>query len=216
MDLSKTSCRARARSPVARLCDFATRKDTAGVARRSAAIALVIRLTSAGLAYFAQVVFARLMGQYEYGVFAYTWVWFLVFSAVATLGFGDSPVRYVAQLRERGEDAYLRGFIRFAPLVMLVSSVAFGALLIAALPLRRRPHRARLPDADGAHGGVDPLRLPAGLLRRPRPQLQLDDPRAPADLHPAPRPAPGPHGRGRLARLRGDGADRLRLPRSSP
>ena len=70
----------------------------------------------------------------EYGVFAYTWVWFLVFSAVATLGFGDSPVRYVAQLRERGEIAHLRGFIRFAPLTMLVASVAFGALLIALLP----------------------------------------------------------------------------------
>ena len=115
--------------------DFAARDDQAGVARRSAMIALVIRLTSAGLAYLAQVVFARLMGQYEYGVFAYTWVWFLVFSAIATLGFGDSPVRYVAQLRARGEDDYLRGFIRFAPSMMLASSVVFGVLLVAALPL---------------------------------------------------------------------------------
>lgn len=115
--------------------DFITANDTAAVARRSGAIALVIRLASAGLAYVAQVIFARLMGQYEYGVFAYTWVWFLVFSAIATLGFGDSPVRYVAQLRERGELAHLRGFIRFAPLVMLASSILFGALLVASLPL---------------------------------------------------------------------------------
>jgi len=113
---------------------FATDSGKDAVARRAGATALVIRLASAGLAYLAQVVFARLMGQYEYGVFAYTWVWFLVFSAVATLGFGDSPVRYVAQLRERGEIAHLRGFIRFAPLTMLVASVAFGALLIALLP----------------------------------------------------------------------------------
>ena len=112
--------------------------DTDGVARRSGAIALVIRLASAGLAYVAQVVFARMMGQFEYGVFAYTWVWFLVFSAVATLGFGDSPVRYVAQLREREEIAHLRGFIRFAPLVMLASSVAFGAIVIALLPFAGR------------------------------------------------------------------------------
>lgn len=124
----------RLRELLARARDFATRKDTAGVARRSAAIALAIRLTSAALAYLAQVVFARLMGQYEYGAFAYTWVWFLVFSAVATLGFGDSPVRYVAQLRARGEENYLRGFLRFAPLTMLVASVAFAILLIALLP----------------------------------------------------------------------------------
>jgi O-antigen/teichoic acid export membrane protein len=118
--------------------DFRTATDTTSIARRSGAIALVIRLASAGLAYFAQVVFARLMGQFEYGVFAYTWVWFLVFSAVATLGFGDSPVRYVAQLRERGETAHLRGFIRFAPLVMLASSVIFGGLLVILLPLADR------------------------------------------------------------------------------
>ncbi len=44
-------------------------------------------------------------------------------------------MRYVAQLRARGEDDYLRGFIRFAPLAMLAASIAFGALLIALLPL---------------------------------------------------------------------------------
>jgi O-antigen/teichoic acid export membrane protein len=131
---SKRFSRLRPGELVARTRDFAARKDKAGVARRSAAIALVIRLTSAALAYLAQVVFARLMGQYEYGAFAYTWVWFLVFAAVATLGFGDSPVRYVAQLRARGEDDYLRGFIRFAPLTMLAASVAFALLLIAVLP----------------------------------------------------------------------------------
>lgn len=121
-----------------RALDVATATDKDSVARRSGAIALVIRLGSAGLAYLAQVVFARLMGQYEYGVFAYTWVWFLVFSAVATIGFGDSPVRYVAQLRGRGETAYLRGFIRFAPLVILVASVLFGVLLVALLPFAGR------------------------------------------------------------------------------
>jgi O-antigen/teichoic acid export membrane protein len=117
---------------------FFTANDSDAVARRAGATALIIRLTSAGLAYVAQVIFARLMGQYEYGVFAYTWVWFLVFSAVATLGFGDSPVRYIAQLRERGETAHLRGFLRFAALVIIVASVAFAGLLVVALPIADR------------------------------------------------------------------------------
>jgi O-antigen/teichoic acid export membrane protein len=112
--------------------------DTASVAQRSAAIALIIRLGNAGLAYVAQVVLARLMGQYEYGVFAYTWVWFLVFSSIGTLGFGDSPVRYIAQLRTRGETAHLRGFIRYSTIAILVFSIGFGALVIAALPLAGR------------------------------------------------------------------------------
>ncbi len=121
-------------APRARIRTLLTGTDTASVAQRSSAIALVIRLGNAALAYLAQVVLARLMGQHEYGVFAYTWVWFLVFGAVGTLGFGDSPVRYIAQLRARGEDAYLRGFVRFSTLMILASSIGFGALVIAALP----------------------------------------------------------------------------------
>jgi len=112
--------------------------DRHAIARRAGAIALVIRVGSAGLAYVAQVVFARLMGQFEYGLFAYTSVWFLVFAAVASLGFGDSPVRYIAQLRERGEIDYLRGFLRFSALVIIVASVTFSALLVIALPIADR------------------------------------------------------------------------------
>jgi O-antigen/teichoic acid export membrane protein len=120
---------------VRRVRDLLTRTDTAALAQRAAAIALAIRLGSAGLAYVAQVVLARLMGQYEYGLFAYSWIWFLVFGSLATFGFGDSPLRYIAQLRERGEIAHLRGFIRFAGLATLAGSTLLGALLIALLPL---------------------------------------------------------------------------------
>jgi O-antigen/teichoic acid export membrane protein len=120
---------------VRRVRDLLERTDSAALAQRAAAVALVIRLASAALAYVAQVVLARLMGQYEYGVFAYSWIWFLVFGSLATFGFGDSPLRYIAQLRERGEDAHLRGFIRFAGLVIAAGSVLSGVLLIAVLPL---------------------------------------------------------------------------------
>jgi O-antigen/teichoic acid export membrane protein len=111
-----------------------TRTDTQAVAQRAAAVALVIRVANAGLAYAAQVVLARLMHQFEYGVFAYTWVWFMVFSAIATAGFGDSPIRFIPQLREHGEEAHVRGFLRFAPAAILVASIAAAALVLAALP----------------------------------------------------------------------------------
>jgi O-antigen/teichoic acid export membrane protein len=124
----------RASSLASRLREFLTSGGTGATAQRAAVTALVIRLASAAFAYLAQVVLARVMGQHEYGVFAYTWVWFLVFSAIATFGFGDSPLRFIAQLRERGETDHLRGFLRFAALAILASSVAVGGLLIAVLP----------------------------------------------------------------------------------
>lgn len=108
-------------------------EDAAAAARRASALALLIRLANAGLAYVAQVVLARFMGKFEYGVFAYSWVWFMVFAAVSTLGFGDSPLRFIPQLRERGEQAYLRGFIRFAILVTLGTSLLAGALIVLGL-----------------------------------------------------------------------------------
>jgi O-antigen/teichoic acid export membrane protein len=123
---------------ISSLRDLLARKDAAAVARRASAIALVIRLGNAGLAYVAQVVLARLMGQYEYGLFAYTWVWFMVLSAVGTLGFGDSPIRYIPIFRELGEQAHLRGFIRFAFAVTIATSVLLGAVVIAVLPAASR------------------------------------------------------------------------------
>jgi O-antigen/teichoic acid export membrane protein len=114
---------------------LATSKDSAAVARRASATALAIRISNAALAYVAQVVLARLMGQHEYGIFAYTFVWFMVFSSLSTLGFGDSPIRYIPQLRERGEIDHLRGFIRFAPLVILATSGLALLFLVFVLPL---------------------------------------------------------------------------------
>lgn len=105
----------------------------AGSAGRSAALALAIRLANAGLAYLAQVVLARYMGQHEYGVFAFTWVWFMVIAAVASLGMGDAPLRLIPEMRVRGEMEHLRGYIRFAPLAAAFASLTAAIVVILAL-----------------------------------------------------------------------------------
>lgn len=126
--------RARLRNLLSASRDLVRRGDKAALAQRHAALALVIRVGSAGLAYLAQVVLARYMGQFEFGIFAYTWAWFLVFSSIASLGFGDSPLRYIALFRHHRDAAHLRGFIRFSVFAILAASAALGALLIAWLP----------------------------------------------------------------------------------
>jgi O-antigen/teichoic acid export membrane protein len=113
-------------------------RDDVAVARRAGALALVIRLGNAGLAFVAQIVLARLMAQFEYGVFAYTWVWFTVLTAIGTLGFGDSPIRYIPLLRERGDDDQLRGFLRFSLLVTAGASAVLAALVLVAVPFAGR------------------------------------------------------------------------------
>ena len=135
---------------------------------------------SAGLAYVAQVVLARLMGQFEYGVFAYTWVWFMV-------------VR-------RRRDARLR---RFAGALHRAAPRARRGGASARLPpLRAARHRSSRRSSFGgaAHRGccrrrpldrAAPMCMPMALMalshalrlhavvpRRRRAQLQLDDARA--------------------------------------
>lgn len=100
---------------------------------RSAAVALTIRLASAALAYASLGVIARLVGPHEFGIFAFAWVWFLVIAAVANLGFGDSTVRFVPLLRARGETSHLRGFVRFARLVVGIGSAAAALIAVIAI-----------------------------------------------------------------------------------
>ncbi|WP_156953354.1 oligosaccharide flippase family protein [Afifella pfennigii] len=107
--------------------------DDRGKARRASIIALFIRVANAVLAYGTQVVLARLMGQFEYGIFAFTWVWLLVFQAIGTFGFGDSPVRFVPALREKGSEAELRGFLRFAFIMSFLTPIAVAALFALAV-----------------------------------------------------------------------------------
>lgn len=110
-----------------------SRTDDPALASRAAATALVIRVGNAVLAYVSQVVLARLMGQFEYGVFAYAWVWFLVFTSLAPLGFAESAVRFIPALRERGETDHLRGFLWLGGGVVIAAAVLVGiatALLV--------------------------------------------------------------------------------------
>lgn len=102
--------------------------------RRASACALIVRVLSAGLAYFVQVVLARLTGQHEYGVFAYVWVWFMILSSVVSIGFGDSVIRHIPGYTERRDFDRLRGFLRFGVLVTTGGSI-LASVSIALLAL---------------------------------------------------------------------------------
>ncbi|SEP68543.1 Membrane protein involved in the export of O-antigen and teichoic acid [Faunimonas pinastri] len=140
---------------------FLSQTDERAVARRSSALAFGIRLSNAALAYIAQLVLARLMGSYEYGIFAYIWAWFLVFASLSTLGFSDSPVRYIPQMREHGEMNHLRGFLRAGPLIVLAASIGSAALIEIGLLVGH-------PWIDGVYFApmtIMALALPFGCLQ---------------------------------------------------
>jgi O-antigen/teichoic acid export membrane protein len=98
------------------------------VSGRIALFAFVIRILSAAIAYLSQVLLARWMGEFEYGIFVAVWVAAVILGGIACLGFQTGIIRFISEYRSSGEDDYLRGAITGA-----LSWAVLAATLIAAV-----------------------------------------------------------------------------------
>jgi len=83
----------------------------ASVTRRLAGTIFVIRMLSAALAYFSQVLLARWMGGSDYGIYVYVWTWVLLLGSMLDFGIASSAQKIIPEYRTRGEHALLRGFL---------------------------------------------------------------------------------------------------------
>lgn len=106
--------------------------DARALAQRTALLAFTVRVASAGVVYLSQVLLARWLGGFDYGVYVFVWASVLIFAGMSSLGFGLSVARFIPEYREKGEPALLRGTLRAARLVPIVAATVV-ALLGAAL-----------------------------------------------------------------------------------
>jgi O-antigen/teichoic acid export membrane protein len=98
-----------------------------GDLRRSALIAFGVRIIAAALAYLSQIVLVRLVGGYEYGVFAYVFIWVIILSQICSLGFHHAVIRFVSEALVKKAYSELQGAVRVALTVCLVFSTVFAA-----------------------------------------------------------------------------------------
>lgn len=104
--------------------------------RHAAALsALSVRLAAAGLAYLLQIVLARSLGLAEYGTFSFAWNLVTIGGFLATLGFGQIAVRFLAQYHAGGEAGLAHGFLRTGTLVTIGGALVFAALGFTLFPL---------------------------------------------------------------------------------
>ncbi|MBP2550146.1 O-antigen/teichoic acid export membrane protein [Neorhizobium galegae] len=96
--------------------------DETARAQRMALIAFFIRVLSAAIAFVAQIVMARLMGEFDYGIFAFVWVLVVVFGNLSCLGFHTTVIRFLPQHQARGEDDLVRGLNWSARVFALLSA----------------------------------------------------------------------------------------------
>lgn len=107
--------------------------DGSGRTQRAALFAFLIRVVSAGIAYMSQVLLARWMGSFEYGIFVFVWVWVLILGGLASLGFSTSVVRFIPEYGESGKLELLRGLLVGAPFITLGVSTAMTMVALAGL-----------------------------------------------------------------------------------
>src|SRR4051794_21909133 len=89
---------------------FADHSDRS-IAKRIAGTAFLIRIASAILAYGSQVLLARWMGTFEFGIYVYVLTWTLLIGGLADLGLASSAQRFIPEYLERKGFALLRGFL---------------------------------------------------------------------------------------------------------
>lgn len=75
--------------------------DERGQASRMSLIAFSIRIFSAAIAFVSQVLLARWMGSFEYGIFVLVWVTMVIAGNLSCFGFHTSVIRFIRNCTRR-------------------------------------------------------------------------------------------------------------------
>ncbi|MEQ1616348.1 MAG: lipopolysaccharide biosynthesis protein [Hyphomicrobiaceae bacterium] len=95
--------------------------------QRDAVLAFGVRVASAGILYLSQIVMARWMGGFEYGIFVSVWTWVLVLGGFSHLGLNMGVIRLLPSYKEAGRLDLHRGLMRGSRML------AFGVGTLIAL-----------------------------------------------------------------------------------
>lgn len=95
-----------------------------------------MRVVNAVLALVTQVLLARWMGAFEFGIYVYVWTWVLMIGALSDLGLSTAARRFIPEYTELKAFDRLRGFLngsRWLSFAIATGIGAAGALIVAVL-----------------------------------------------------------------------------------
>lgn len=108
-------------------------EDDTARAQRMAAIAFAIRVVSAAIAFVSQIIQARLMGEFEYGIFVFVWVLVVLAGNFSCLGFHTAVIRFLPQYDLDKAEAEIRGLTSTARLFAMTSASILALVGMSAL-----------------------------------------------------------------------------------
>ncbi|WEX09021.1 lipopolysaccharide biosynthesis protein [Chelativorans sp. AA-79] len=100
--------------------------DARGQAGRMSLIAFGMRIVNAVIAFVSQVLLARYMGGFEYGIFVLVWVTMIILGNTACLGFQTSVIRFVPEYEAKDRPAELRGILVASQRIVFLSATALA------------------------------------------------------------------------------------------
>src|SRR2546429_183975 len=102
-------------------------------AQRAAGAAFLIRVASAALVYLTQVLLARWMGSFEFGVYVYVWTWVLLLGGVIDFGLASSAQRFIPEYAGLKQLDLLRGFLSGARWIVVGLATAWALIAAAGI-----------------------------------------------------------------------------------
>lgn len=121
---------------IARVRTILTERSDSRLTQLAAGKVFLVRIANAVLALGTQVLFARWMGSFEFGVYIYVWTWVLMIGALSDMGLSSAAKRFIPEYTELKAADLLRGFLtgsRWLALAIATAIAAAGALGLFAL-----------------------------------------------------------------------------------
>ncbi len=101
----------------------------------------LVRVASAMLALVSQVLLARWMGSFQFGIYIYVWTWVLMIGALSDIGFSSAARRFIPNTSSSKSFDKLRGFLAGSRWLAFGIATAIG--VVGALAVTLLAHLAR-------------------------------------------------------------------------
>jgi O-antigen/teichoic acid export membrane protein len=125
--------RSRLAGLIARIKAILSERSDSRLAQLVAGKVFLVRVASAGLALVSQVLLARWMGSFEFGIYIYAWTWVLMIGALSDLGLSSAARRFIPEYVELKTFDLLRGFLSGSRWLSIAVATAIGAAGVVAV-----------------------------------------------------------------------------------